>query len=280
MIWKMIDVILAGIKNRYKNMLQAKKELGQNFLKDDKAITNMLTALEISDHDEIVEIGPGLGALTKRLMHQINETNKLFAIEFDPRFIYELQQITQGCQNVEVINANILDWLPKFEPQDQTGKNYKIVGSLPYYITSPILHKIIYAHVQPQICVLLIQKEVAEKISAQPDETSYLSSFIQAFYDVEYLQTVDKTQFRPVPKVDGGIIKLTKKAGGTDTTTDITKEKIHKFEGFLHKAYANPRKMLNKAFTEEELQRANISPNLRPQNISVDQWISFFNLTG
>lgn len=243
-------------------------DLGQNFLTDENIVKNMVAQLSIGIDEEIVEIGPGLGALTKEIVKNITDSNKFHAVEFDPRLVSELKR-EFGSENIEIVNANILDWLPDFE----TSKKLKVIGSLPYYITSPIIHSLIYLNNQSEICVLLIQKEVAQKITAAPPDASYFSSFVQTFYNTYYIETVDKTKFRPEPQVDGGIIKLTKK-----NQKNIGRFEIRKYEGFLHKAYSNPRKMLNKVFTQDELDKIGIEGDLRPQDISVEKWIEAYKI--
>ena len=115
-----------------------------------------------------------------------------------------------------------------------------------------------------------MQKEVAEKVSAKGNDASYISSFVQTFFNVGYLYTVDKSLFDPEPKVHGGIVKLVRKESG------LSSNDIEKYEGFLHKAFSHPRKMLNKSFTKEELEKVGIDPKLRPQNISPQKWVEMF----
>lgn len=275
--------------------MQLNKKLGQHLLTDSSVISNMVSALELQSNDTIIEIGPGLGAVTSKLVKTLSAEPlvgqaQLFAVEFDARLIGPLKETfePQSSNNsptnsstrpvVHVIHANILDWLPQFNLVDHrdpkildSGSTLKIIGSLPYYITSPILHTIIKMRFQPEICVLLVQKEVAQKIAAQAPDASYLSVFIQTFFDIEFLQKVDKTKFIPPPKVDGAILKLTSKQSPL-----IDVSAINKYERFLHRGFASPRKMLNKVLTKEELTKTGISGNLRPQNLDVATWVEIF----
>lgn len=248
-------------------MIKPIKNLGQNFLKNPKAAALMVESLEIKENEEIIEIGPGTGALTQLIVPK--PKNHLFAIEYDPRLADSLKNNFAGNPNISVINANILDWLPGFAP----SKPFKIIGSIPYYITSPILHAIIKVKQKPQVCVLLIQKEVAEKIHEKKPNASYLSVFIQTFFDVVFITKIPKTDFTPVPQVDSAIVKLTKKEN-----ISIGGEEIKKYEGFLHKAFSQPRKMLNKRFTKEELAKADIDGSLRPANLGVEEWVRVFRI--
>jgi 16S rRNA A1518/A1519 N6-dimethyltransferase RsmA/KsgA/DIM1 with predicted DNA glycosylase/AP lyase activity len=128
--------------------------------------------------------------------------------------------------------------------------------------------------VLPEACVFLVQKEVAEKISNKAPDSSYLSSFVQSFFTVEYLGKIEAKKFNPVPEVDGGIIKLV----NLHPNVRFDPEFIEKYEGFLHKAYSHPRKMLNKAFSKEDLLKGDIDTNLRAQNLDAGEWLSFFKL--
>lgn len=249
-------------------MFTPNKKLGQNFLKDTKIISKMVKALEAKAGEEIIEIGPGLGAVTRILLenHGHGEID-IKAVEIDIRFVDKLTQMFNEYKNhFEVIEKNVLDFLPTYI----TDKEFKIIGSLPYYITSPIIHEIIKMKKRPKKVVILIQKEVAKKIAAKAPDSSYLSTFVQTFYEVEYIATVDKKEFSPAPKVDGGILEMTLR-----DNIDID---VRKYEGFLHKAFANPRKMLNKAFYEDEINRAQIDGKKRPQNYNAEEWLKFFKI--
>ncbi|KKS21131.1 MAG: Ribosomal RNA small subunit methyltransferase A [candidate division WWE3 bacterium GW2011_GWA1_41_8] len=246
------------------------KELGQNFLTDREVARTMVAGLELSPGDEVVEIGAGLGAVTEELAEQaVSDETVVHAVEIDIRFVETLKTMFLQNMNINIVEANILDWLPTFIPKN----DFKVIGSLPYYITSPIIHKILEMERLPRICVLMIQKEVAEKIAAQVPDASYMSSVVQTFYDVEYVAKVPKGKFVPSPKVDGGIIKMVRKTGQA-----VVHEEIKKYEGFLHRGYASPRKKVNKVLDKDELARTGIDGNLRPQNLSADHWVRAYRI--
>jgi 16S rRNA (adenine1518-N6/adenine1519-N6)-dimethyltransferase len=250
-------------------MFGAKKELGQNFLTDSGIVNNMVDALDLGQGEDVLEIGPGYGILTEVLTDRLGDTGaKIIAVELDERFCRKLENMFLENENTYIICANILDYLPTFKPE----RKFKILGSLPYYITSPILHKIIKMKTLPEVCVFMVQKEVAEKIEDKAPDSTYLSSFIQTFFDVVYLGKIEAKKFTPVPEVDGGILKLVKK------DINFSSNFIEKYEGFLHRAYSHPRKMLNKAFTKEELEIGGIKADLRAQNFDSEQWLKFFQL--
>jgi 16S rRNA (adenine1518-N6/adenine1519-N6)-dimethyltransferase len=251
-------------------MFTPRKELGQNFLTDKSIVFKMVDSLELSPGDEVVEIGAGLGALTTELAERSESLGlTIHAVEIDLRFAESLNGMFLQYSNVGIIEANVLDWLPFFTPK----LDYKVIGSLPYYITSPILHTIVKHVHRPKVCTVLIQKEVAEKIRNKAPDASYLSSFIQTFYDVEYLGKVDRKQFHPSPGVDSGIIKMVRK-----DEIVMSPEDINKYEGFLHKGFASPRKKINKVFSKDELSRIGISGDIRPQNLDAPEWLRIFRV--
>jgi 16S rRNA (adenine1518-N6/adenine1519-N6)-dimethyltransferase len=247
------------------------KKLGQNFLIDTNVSTQMVSLLNLSPDDTVIEIGAGLGALTEKLAQQlVDPMSKIYAIEIDHRLIKKLETMFLANLNLKVVETDILNWLPTFEYK----KEFKILGSLPFYITSPIIHSIIKMPKQPKICVLLIQKEVAQKICAKTDKASYMSTFVQTFFDTELIDIVTRDKFDPTPKVDGAIIRMeVKTAVGAYS---YTPQQIAKYEGFLHKGFSNPRKMLNKIFTKEELDKANLDGSLRAQNIPPYKWVQAY----
>jgi 16S rRNA (adenine1518-N6/adenine1519-N6)-dimethyltransferase len=248
-------------------MYEAKKSLGQNFLTDPSVANLMVEKLGTLTDKVVVEIGSGLGAVTDVLATQAEETAvEIFSVEIDERFVPKLEEMYSKNGGVHVIQANILDWLPSFTSQ----KNSKIIGSLPFYITSPIVHAAIKMQKLPETVVLLIQKEVAQKICGVAPDASYMSTFVQTFYDAEFVCEVPRNKFRPEPNVDGAIICL--KQNGTVMSAEL----VTKYEGFLHRAFASPRKMLNKQFSLQELWDAGIDPTLRPQAVGVQRWLEFF----
>jgi 16S rRNA (adenine1518-N6/adenine1519-N6)-dimethyltransferase len=251
-------------------MFESIKSLGQNFLQDKVLVRRMVRELNIANGDTILEIGPGHGALTEEIVSFIaGSKTKLIAVEIDERLAGKLDMMYAEVPNVTIVQDDFLSWFKEYKP----GSDYKIIGSLPYYITSPILHSMVKAVLRPKVCVFMVQKEVAEKIAVGAPDASYLSIFVQTFFDVTILETVDRTKFDPEPEVDSAIIKLARK----DAVPNIAS--LEHYEGFLHKGFSHPRKMLNKAFTPEELANAGIDASLRAQNLDVDAWVKFFKTT-
>lgn len=240
------------------------KKLGQNLLRDTKIADVMVNALDLQTDDVVMEIGPGGGVLTHRIL--AHNAVDFLAVEYDPRFAEDLKKLYEMNPRVTIVHNNVLKWFPQNIPQ----KKYKVIGSLPYYITSPIVHMLIKADPRPDISVIMTQKEVAEKIATQIPDSSYLSIFVQTFFDVNVLAVVTRDKFVPAPKVDSAVVRLDRK------DAFVPKELVRKYEGFLHKGYTSPRKMLNKVFAPELLEKINIDPNLRPQNLTVEDWLKLF----
>lgn len=253
-------------------MYKPKKSLGQNFLIESGIAKDMVDALDLKKGDEVVEIGAGLGALTEVLVKEAKKKKaRIRAVEIDERFAKELKDKFSKHKNVKIHKADILRWLPRYKDK----KKFKVVGSLPYYITSPILHGIVRHKKDITLAVLLIQKEVAEKISGKAPKASYLSTYLQTFYRVKILKQVPKSFFEPEPKVDGAVVVMTKLK-----KSKIPKKRIMGYEEFLHKGFSKPRKMLNKVFSKKELADLGIDEKLRPQHIKVNKWVELFKESG
>ncbi|MBD3280721.1 ribosomal RNA small subunit methyltransferase A [Candidatus Dojkabacteria bacterium] len=210
-----------------------KKQFGQNFLKNVDAILHTIEALELKEGDYVIEIGPGDGRLTEYL---INEPIELRAIEVDDELIPLLQGKFANYANFKLIHKDVL----KILDEELIGiENFKVVGNLPYNISKPIIKKFIELENRPEMMVFTLQKEVARDYCAEAPKSSFLSNFVRVFYEVEYLRTIAKENFYPVPKVDGGVIKLTKKSN-----PEISEKKYEDFVKFLKNSFRSPRKQM------------------------------------
>ena len=249
--------------------VRAKKALGQNFLTDPKIAQLMVDSVDASSDDRIIEIGSGTGALTQYLSSICTSQNAyLTAVEFDIDLIPILKSKIVESAYVKIINANILNLLDSLEIPEKA--RLKIVGSLPYNITSPLTHKLIKTNPMPAICVFLIQKEVARKICQQAPNSNYLSVFVQTFYKAEILKIVNKNLFDPIPQVDGAVIKLTRKG------FDLNSLDISRYEKWLHHVFSHPRKMLNKVFTKDELEKYRLDGTERAQNYESTKYLELY----
>ncbi|GGE53961.1 ribosomal RNA small subunit methyltransferase A [Pullulanibacillus camelliae] len=220
--------------------LKAKKSLGQNFLIDDNILNNIVNAAEVDEDTIVFEVGPGLGALTYKLAQ---EAKQVVAIEIDRRLEPALKERFGDVPNVEILFQDILetdiDALIKTYVKD--GERVAVVANLPYYVTTPILMRFLSHASYINTIVVMIQKEVAERLSADPGQKSYgsLSIAVQYTSVAEIVMTVPKTVFIPQPNVDSAVIRL-----------DIRSEKkvhVHN-EAFFFKvvkaAFAQRRKTL------------------------------------
>lgn len=256
--------IIQSLLSKYQLIPQ--KRFGQNFLINEVVVETMLETTSLQQEDTVIEIGPGIGALTTQIAPKVK---KLIAVEFDRNMVEILKNnITLEHKNkVIIVNEDILDFSPT--SYSLQTFDYKLIGSIPYQITSPLLHKLINWEVKPQVAVLLIQKEVAEKVCSEPPKASYLSIFVSAFSKAEIIKNVKASSFFPPPKVQSAIIKITfeNKENSLEPA---------KFSKFLHHGFKNPRKMINKAFDRKVLNENGINPELRPENLTLEEWIKLY----
>ena len=183
--------------------LRARKGLGQNFLVDGSILKKIAAAAELTPSDTVIEVGPGLGVLTETLVEQ---AGKVIAIELDNHLAEILKTHFSGSNKVTVINEDVL----KINPADILGKQteYKVVANLPYYITSAVIRHFLEASVKPKMMVLMVQKEVAKQITAQPGEMSLLSVSVQLYGKPTMVSKVSARCFYPAPNVDSAILKI------------------------------------------------------------------------
>jgi len=193
--------------------LRARKGLGQHFLIDGEVLKLITSAAKLTPADIILEIGPGLGILTKELARQ---AGWVMAIELDNKLAAILEQTLASLDNVTIINEDILKIDPAALLQEQKMRfppkvnplSYKVVANLPYYITSPILRHFLEASVKPQIMVIMVQKEVAEAIVARPGQMSVLSISVQFYGEPSIVSYVPAHCFYPAPEVDSAILRV------------------------------------------------------------------------
>lgn len=260
-------------------MIKAKKSLGQNFLKDGEVLGRIIKAAKLSVEDVVVEVGPGQGALTELLA---GVCKKVVAVELDDRLIQPLHTKFVGNENVEVIHDDILKLnLPELMEKELTANaagGYKVVANIPYYITAPIIRLFLETKIPPSEVIFMVQKEVAERITAKPGEMSILAVSVQYYAKAEFLFTVFKESFDPVPKVDSAIIKITR----NKNQEEISKEEVKKFFRIVKSGFSAKRKTLinnlsnglqiDKKEIEEKLGSIGFSPSVRAQELGVEDW--------
>lgn len=246
--------------------MKAKKSLGQHFLRSDKALKTIIDTGDLNSKDIVLEIGPGEGVLTQKLLEICA---RVIAVEKDD-FLFELlkekfnKEITSG--KLELIHRDILDF-------DIQEKNYKLVANIPYNITGAIIRKFLSLDNQPQLMVLLVQKEVAERIVAKDGKESLLSISVKLFGEPKYVEKVLAGSFVPAPRVDSAIISI--KNISRDNRLDE-----EKFFSMLHAGFQSKRKKLTSNLSEmfpkievlEAFQTLNLSDNTRAEEVSIETW--------
>ena len=245
--------------------LRSKKHLGQNFLVNMGVTDKMTAAADLSSKDVVLEVGPGLGALTRELAWRVK---KVIAVEKDRVLAGFLVKELSG---VDIIEQDILKFSLETLPP-----SYKVVASIPFAITAPLIRKLLEADNSPSLLVLLVQKEVAQRICARPPDMNLLAASVQFYAQVSIVATVKKGVFWPQPKVDAAILKLVPlgKKPEIDPALFFRVAKA----GFLH-----PRKQLlnnikeglgmKKQEAEKLLAACNISPARRAETLSIADWI-------
>lgn len=242
------------------------KSLGQHWLKNRFILDDIADAAIYGDIKHCLEIGPGLGTLTSSLLRRFD---KVTAVEFDERLAHNLPNSFPG-KNLKVINADFL----KFDLDTIDGP-YAVAANIPYYITSPIIEKLLTAKHRPARIVILIQKEVAERIAAADGHQSVLSLFVQNNADVELGYVVGKEEFTPPPKVDSEFIILTPKA-------PVIREEIF---ALIKRGFSSPRKKLIANLTGEKsreelktiFEKLGLNENARPADLSLKDWERLFD---
>lgn len=241
--------------------MYAKKSLGQHFLRSERALSVIVEAGNLSPNDTVLEIGPGEGALTKKLL----ETGaRIIAVEKDDELFKFLKE---KFSKIELIHADILEYTP-------TGA-YKLIANIPYNITGAILEKFLSADRQPTRCVLLVQKEVAERIVTRDNKESILSISVKAYGTPQYIETVKAGSFVPAPKVDSAILLI------ENISKDFFKNFSEKdFFELIHAAFKSKRKKLSSnlatVFDKEKVLNAfrelNLDENLRAEDLELNNW--------
>jgi len=244
------------------------KSLGQHWLRDRDVLAHIAECAELSKTDTVLEIGPGLGTLTSELLRR---AGKVIAVEFDSELANKLPAQFPG-KNLEVIQSDIL----KFDLTDLPA-GYKVVANVPYYITSKIVQMLMTAKNKPSIAVLLVQKEVAQRLAAKSGQMGILSISAQVFADVSLGDMVPAKLFTPPPKVDSQVVIL--KTRQNPFFTDIKESDFFKVvkAGFsakrkkLRSSLSGGLK-LSKLDTEMILQKAGINPDFRAETLTLDDW--------
>lgn len=254
--------------------VKAKKSLGQNFLQDESIIEEILRVALVGPDDHIFEVGPGTGTLTKRLLERAKH---VVAVELDHELVTRLQTHFEQSQEVSILEGNVLDMNLNavLEQAGCEGGKYKVVANIPYYITAPIIRTLLSLELQPKSLTLMVQKEVAERMTAKPGDMSLLSLMVQYYSDAHIALSVPREAFDPVPAVDSAVVHLVPKRI-FDTEKDRTLFRVAR-AGFAarRKTLANN---LSSSFTlpkekvEALLLAQWLRTDIRAQALSVEDW--------
>lgn len=247
-----------------------KKNLGQNFLFDQNAIAKIIAAAGLEKSDIVVEIGPGTGILTQELA---KTAKQVIAVEKDCLMVKILNDEFFGSLNVKIIQADILKFDTGVLPPD-----YKIAANLPFYNSAAIIRKFLEIGNPPQAMALIIQKEVAQRIVANPPDSSLLAISTQFYANAKICGYIKRSSFWPPPNVDAAIIKIVPRK------VNYGKDFVKTFFKILHSGFAHPRKQLagnlskGLGIDREEaiilLAKNNIRPEQRAETLALEQWKS------
>jgi len=269
--------------------LKARKSLGQHFLVDEEVLKTAVSAAKLTSADVIIEIGPGLGLLTRELARQ---AGWVVAVELDSQLAIALKQTLASVNNVTIINENILHIDPSVLLKERktslpraidSSLGYKVVANLPYYITSAVLRHFLEASFKPHLMVVMVQKEVAEAIVAKPGRMSLLSISVQFYGEPKIVSYVPARCFYPAPEVDSAILRIALYPEPAVAVKDR--------EGFfklVRAGFAASRKQLanslaqglelNKAEVLPLLEEASIMPKRRAETLNIEEWARLWQI--
>ena len=280
--------------------LRPSKGLGQNFLVDKAVLAKIIETADLKANDVVLEIGPGLGTLTIELAKRVS---RVIAVEKDLGMVEILKETTKDFKNVEIVHGDILKisnfppafaerefpifnfkFFPSWTRSRRSGtiSNYKVVANLPYYIVSPVIRKFLEEKSQPKTMVLMVQKEVAQRICSQPPDMNLLAVSVQFHAESQIISFVSKDAFWPKPEVDSAILKITPLINANKESIDT---KL--FFRVVKAGFSQPRKQIlnnisDKLKIEKEKVRTillnnGVAPERRAGTLTIEEWLK---LTG
>lgn len=259
--------------------LRPKRSLGQNFLVDEHALSNIVQAAGITPDDVVLEIGPGLGSLTN---HLADVARHVIAVEIDRALIPPLRLAVADRSNVSIVEGDILqrdptELLSHYLASAPHSRRYKVVANIPYYITSAIIRHLLETDVKPQAMVLTIQLEVAQRIVAQPDDMNLLAVSVQFYGVPRIVQRIPAEAFYPVPDVDSAVVRIDL----PDQPRVIVKN-VEVFFKVAKAGFGQKRKQLHNSLAAglpvkheqimQTLTAAGIDPKRRAETLTLDEW--------
>jgi 16S rRNA (adenine1518-N6/adenine1519-N6)-dimethyltransferase len=249
----------------------AKKSLGQNFLEDRAVIEKLVGAFDPKPDDKVLEIGPGRGALTERL---VERAGRVYALEFDRDLAPLLAERFIGRENFTLVEG---DALKTDFREIADGEKLRLIANLPYNISTAILQRLFSSAVIFEDCLLMFQREVVERLTAKPGTTErgYLTVLAEAYFSIERLFDVPPTAFRPVPKVWSSVVRCVPRSGVSFDHATL--------EAIVSTSFSQKRKTilnnlkLKYANAEVLLSKSGIDPKRRAETLTVDEWLILAN---
>jgi 16S rRNA (adenine1518-N6/adenine1519-N6)-dimethyltransferase len=259
----------AALLKRYD--LRAHKGLGQNFLQDPLALERIVSAAEIQPTDTVLEIGPGLGSLTRYLAVSAKE---VVAVELDENLLPPLKTVLSPYRNIRLIQGDML----KLSLKDLNLENdYIVVANIPYYITSAVIRHLLESESKPRRIVLTVQKEVAQRICANPGDMSLLALSVQVYGKPHIAANIPASAFFPAPKVDSAVLVVE-----IYSSPRIKEELLDTFFKLIKAGFSQKRKTLRNSLSAglhispvnaaDILTRVNIDPQRRAETLSIEEW--------
>jgi 16S rRNA (adenine1518-N6/adenine1519-N6)-dimethyltransferase len=254
------------------------KGLGQNFLIDKNVLRKIIDSAQLKSTDVVLEVGPGIGTLTQELA---KHAEKVIAVEKDKKMVNILTDvlIASNATNVQIVNADILRY-------KLLTTNYKLIANIPYYLTSPLIRKFLESSNPPSEMILMLQKEVAQRICAKPPKMSLLAVSVQFYAQTKIISYVSKNCFWPSPKVDSAIIKITPSPELGEFPR--ARGSVELFFKIVKAGFSQPRKQLvnnlttlkssddvklDKVKISDWLLKNNLRSEQRAEVLSIDDWI-------
>lgn len=251
--------------------IEAKKSLGQNFLDDENVLRRLIDAADLTAADQVLEIGPGVGSLTRLLAEA---AARVVAVELDDRLLPILREELAPYDNVTLIHGDILAQ----DPADLFAEPYKVVANVPYYITGAILRHLLEAAHKPALLVLTVQKEVAERIVATPPDMSLLAVSVQYYGRAAVVATIKAGAFWPRPDVDSAVVRV-------DLTQGQRVDDEQRFFRIVKAGFSQKRKQLQKNLRQLGLEKtavrraliaAGVDGRRRAETVTLPEWRAIY----
>lgn len=253
-----------------------KKKFGQNFLTDKNLLESIVSDAGITKNDVVLEIGAGAGALTEPLT---NHAKKVVSFEIDKDLVSVLEEKFNGKDNIKFVFGDFMSFSQE-QISELVGDKFKVVANLPYYITTPILSKLFEMKNPPETVVVMVQKEVAERLVATKDSSAYgyFSAFVSAYANAKVTRQVNRKMFTPMPNVDSAIVRFDLKKNPYEKEFDLFLQNVFKMKrktlaNNISSAYG-----LGKADIEKKLENSKFSSSLRADGLSVEELYEIYCL--